>query len=425
MALKFTQKFVEETPPPSAGRSQIIHYDTEVKGFGVRVTKAGARSFVLNYRTRTGLEHRLTIGAVKDWPVKLAREEARRLRRLIDQGGDPLAEREARRVAPSVAGLVERWRADAAPKKRPRSQQEDEGLIRQWILPELGARKVADIKRADIQKLHTKITKAGAAVRANRVLALASRLFNLAIGWEMRRPDNDNPASMIARNPETARYRYLEAGDMGRLLAALPAMRNQQAADVIRVLLLTGARRGEVLAMRWDQLDLLGGHWTKPAAATKQKRLHRVPLSGPARPMLADINSEAAAKAERAGRPMSEWVFPAPPARGPKIADRRRGDRPISDLKTSWQTVLRAAQITDLHVHDLRHCYASYLASSGSNLPLIGQLLGHTQAATTQRYAHLLDDPQRAATERVAGILSAIETGKEGEVVPLRRPRRL
>lgn len=409
---------LKEALPPTGSSNQRITYDREQKGLGVRITKGGSRSWVLAYTTKTGLGRRMTIGDVADWPTPLAREEARRLRRLVDQGEDPLDEREQDREAPTVTTLIKRWREDMAPKKRPRSAQEDEGLIRQWIEPELGAKKVADVKHVDIEALHRKITKTGTPVRANRTVTLLSRLFNLAVRWQIRA---ENPVTGTERNTEEKRYRYLEAEEMGRLLAALPTMRNQQAADVVRLLLLTGARRSEVFNMRWDQLDLVAGRWTKPPAATKQKQMHRVPLSDVTRQILIDIKTAAEAKAERIGRSMSQWVFPAAPQRR---RDRRREDLPISDIKTSWQTLLRAAEIEDLHLHDLRHAYASYLVSSGSNLPLVGQLLGHTQPSTTQRYAHVLEDPQRQATERVAAWLTSIETGQSADVMPLRRPRK-
>ena len=410
MALKFTQKFVEEAPAPTDGRGQIIHYDTEVTGLGVRVTKAGARSFVLNYRTRTGLERRLTIGAVKDWPLKLAREEARRLRRIVDQGGDPLAEREARRVAPTVANLIERWREDAAPKKRPRSRREDEGLIRQWILPVLGTKKVAEVKRSDIEKLHQKISKTGTAVRANRVVALLSRLLNLAIGWEMRA---DNAASKIERNAEEARHRSLSGDELERLVTTLAAQRNQQAANIVLVLILTGARRGEVLAMRWDQLELQEpASWTKPASATKQARLHRVPLNSEARGLLVDLKLAASSKAAKTGRALPPYVFAARTPAGH-----------ITDIKHAWARLCREARISDLHLHDLRHTFASVLASDGYSLPLIGALLGHSQSSTTQRYAHLTDQAQRQAAERLGGLIK-IGPGKTGEVLPLRPARK-
>ena len=200
------------------------------------------------------------------------------------------------------------------------------------------------------------------------------------------------------------------------MLPALAEHSNQQAADIIRLLLLTGARRAEVLNMEWAQLDLSpdGGTWTKPAAMTKQREMHHVPLNGPALRLLRTIRSEAEAQALRRGREVSRWVF----------SGKGGADQPVGDVKHSWAMLCRKAGITDLHLHDLRHSYATLLASyASSNLPIIGALLGHTQANTTQRYAHLLTDPLREATERVGALITSIETGKTGEILPLRRPR--
>ena len=292
-----------------------------------------------------------------------------------------MGERHELRAAPSVADLVGRWRTEAAPKKRERSLVDDESMLAQHILPAIGRMKVADVRHADIDKLHRKITATGASVRANRVAALLSRLFGLAVIWEMR---PDNPVKGIERNPETARHRYLEGDELDRLLAAVAAHPNRQGPHVIELLLLTGARRSEVLRMRWDQLDLGEGIWTKPASATKQARLHRIPLSPPARQVLVEIKEAAEEKAAKSKyrRDPSPWVFPA-----------RYGGGPLTDVKHVWAAICRTAGISDLHLHDLRHAYATFLASAGSSLPIIGRLLGHSQPGTTNRYSHLQLDP--------------------------------
>jgi integrase len=337
----------------------------------------------LNYRSR-GVERRLTIGSFPDWPVSPAREEAKRLKRIVDQGGDPLLVRREDQAAPAVADLIERYRAEhAVRKKRERSRLEDESLIRQWIAPELGNRKVADVRRADIEKLRHKITDHGTPVRANRVLILLSKMFTLSVGWELR---GDNPVKGVERNHEEPRSRFLTGAEMQRLATALAGLRNQRAANAIRLLLLTGARRMEALAATWDQFDLdEAGVWTKPSSHTKTKKVHRVPLSAPARTLLADMKSAA-------GR--SPYLFPG------------RDGGHLGDIKKSWATVCAAAGLTGVNVHDLRHSYAAALASGGQSLPIIGALLGHTQASTTQRYAHLLDDPLRAATEKAGAAIT-------------------
>jgi hypothetical protein len=149
--MNLNDAIVRKLPPPDKGNQ--ISWDTAVKGFGIRVTTAGAKAFVLNYRAH-GVERRYTIGSFPDWPTTAAREEAKRLKRIIDMGGDPALERREDRAAPTVGDLIERYRKEHAPRKRESSRIEDESLIRQWVAPELGARKVVDIRRADIERLH-------------------------------------------------------------------------------------------------------------------------------------------------------------------------------------------------------------------------------------------------------------------------------
>lgn len=393
---KLSDSFVKKADGPLPGKPYVIHYDSEVKGFGLRVTH-GAQSFVLNYRCR-GIERRLTIGSYPDWKVAAAREEARRLKRLIDQGHDPMAERHNERAAPTVSDLIERYLSEYATRKRERSQCEDKSLIEQWIRRELGNRKVADIRHVDVERLHRKITAHGTPVRANRMATLLSKMFALAVRWEMR---PDNPVRGLDRNTEEKRARYLSGDELRRLTVALAEHPHQQAANVIRLLVLTGARRGEVLSARWDQFDLQEGVWTKPSSHTKQKKEHRVPLSAAARQLLVEIRAESDL----------EWVFPG-----------RDGSGPLTDIKKSWHSICTAGEIAGVRLHDLRHTYASVLASAGLSLPVIGALLGHTQAATTHRYAHLFDDPLRAATERAAAIV----TGKPAaEVIEIGRRQKV
>jgi integrase len=399
---KLTPALVAAATGPADGKAYNLISDSEAVGLGLRTTKAGAKAWVFSYRTQAGISRRFTIGNAADWPLKLARDEVRRLRRLVDTGHDPMGERHELRAAPTVADLIARWREEVAPKKRARSLADDEGMIAQHILPALGGMKVADARHADIDKLHRKITATGAKVRANRVVALLSRMFNLATIWEMR---PDNPVKGIERNPETARHRYLDGEELVRLFTALETHGNRQAANIIRLLALTGARRGEVFAMQWSDIDLQAGVWLKPAATTKQRRIHRIPLNEPAKQLLIDLKLEATSKAAKTGRPLSPYVFPA-----------RGGREPIGDIKHSWAALCRKAELSNLHLHDLRHSYASLLVSSGYSLPLIGALLGHSQASTTNRYAHLMDGAQRKATEELGALLSGLGRPK-GEVI--------
>jgi integrase len=209
---------------------------------------------VLNYRTNSGRERRYTIGRVGEWKVTAAREEGKRFKGQIRvNGADPVGRLQAGRAAATMADLAERYLEEHAPKKRRSTQVDDSAVFRNFVLPAFGKVKVADITFSDCDGLHRKITRAGKLHRANRVIALLSKAFNLSIRWGWRL---DNPCKGIERNPEAKRTRYLSADELARLTEALSAYPDQQVSNIIRLLLLTGARSGEIIGARWDQFDL-------------------------------------------------------------------------------------------------------------------------------------------------------------------------
>jgi integrase len=388
---RLTDKIIRHLPPPKRGNR--ISYDDAVRGFGCRVTAAGARAFVFNYRRKAdGVERRYTIGSWPAWATAAARQEAARLRRAVDGGGDPVGEAQATRDAPTVANLAERFLVEHVERRRPSTQLAYRIVLRKYVLPALGRMKVAAVEFEDVERLHAAVSRQHP-TQANRVLAVTAKMFALAAKWRLR---PDNPSKGIERNREHQRRRYLRPDELARLTKALAEDRNQETADVLRLLLLTGARRNEVLFAKWDQFDLTAGEWHKPHSLTKQGRGHIVPLSAPARSLLAARLNKR--------HDVSPWLFPG------------RKDRPRKDTRHVWARVLKRAGIHGLRIHDLRHSYASHLVNAGFSLPVIGQLLGHSQISTTSRYAHLYDDVQRQATERVGAIV----TGKPpAEIVPL------
>jgi len=402
MAVRLTDKLTKELAAPIAGNR--ITYDEDVKGFGVRVTTAGARAFILNYRA-TGRERRITIGSHPDWSVSAAREYARDLKRRIDMGQDPMGERHEERAAPTIADLAARFDTDHLTKRRDTTATDYRSILRGHILPTLGTMRVTDLRHSDVEKLHRKIA-ATAPYRANRAVSVLSKMMSLAVRWEMRA---DNPVRGIERAPEEKRERFLTPAEITRLSEVLATHPERTSCRAIRLLLLTGARRGETLSATWAQFDLDRGVWTKPSASTKQAKEHRVPLSAPALAVLAELRADA--------EPDCVYVFPGKRTVGAKGSVTWA---PLTEIKRAWASVTRAAGIDGVRVHDLRHTYASILASSGLSLPIIGRLLGHTQAATTHRYAHLADDPLRAATEAAGAFVSS--AGKPvADVVQLRR----
>jgi integrase len=252
--------------------------------------------------------------------------------------------------------------------------------------------KVSVVERDDIAKLCRKITATGKLRRANATKSLCSILFNQAVEWKMR---SDNPASGVKTNPEDGRERYLSPEELDRRLTVLDRWqaRRPDSVDVIRLAMLTGARRGEILSMRWGDLDLIAGVWTKPATSTKQRRIHRVPLSPEAVEILR--RRQSGSKADGRVVPLhkaDDHVF-----RGGGSSSH------IGRLRSSWEIIRAEAQLGDVHFHDLRHSFASLLVGQGLSLPIIGAMLGHSKPQTTSRYAHLADGPLREAAAIVGG----------------------
>ncbi|MGZ5915078.1 MAG: tyrosine-type recombinase/integrase [Hyphomicrobium sp.] len=408
MSQHLTDAVVRRLPAPDKGKK--IYPDDEVAGLGVRVTAAGARSYVLRYVTRAGRERTYTIGDIGDWRATAARADARRLRQIVDQGGDPMADIEAERAAPTVADLIARFEQEHLPYLRPSSRADYRRMIANHIRPHFGAHlKVSDVRFEDVQRLHDRITGAGHLHRANRVIAVVSKMFALAAHWRMRA---DNPARGVKRHYESKRTRYLDSEhELPRLLTALAEHEDQQAADIVRLALLSGARRGEILSARWADLDLSRGTWIKPGSTTKQKTTHIAPLSAAARQLLSEIADRYAREHPR--QPLGTFVFPS----------RQSGVGHVTELKRPWRAITKAAGIEGLRFHDLRHSFASFLASGGASLPLIGSLLGHSNPVTTHRYTHLADTPQRAAVDRVAAIIDAAGRLPPADVTPL-KPKR-
>ncbi len=390
---KLTKRVVESIKP---GNREIIVWDTEIRGFGVRVQPSGRRTYILKYRTVYGTVRKPKIGVHGDLTVEQARKTASAWKEAVRAGGDPSAERQAARQAPTVADLAADYlQRHALPNKRPASVRNDRSMLDRLILPRLGKMKVAAVTRRDIEAIHGGLR--AKPYLANRVLALLSKMFNLAAAWGWR---DGNPARGIPRYHEDRRQRWLSADELARLWAALEAHPSRWAANAVKLLVLTGARRGEVLSATWGEFNLDRGVWTKPSHHTKQKRTEHVPLSGPTIALLAALRAEA--EADQA------YLFPG-----------NAPGKPVGDIKTFWRHVCRDAGLESVRLHDLRHTYASSLVSRGVSLHIVGRLLGHTQPQTTARYAHLDDHALREATNGFGRLVEGVAKGREAEVVNL------
>ena len=396
--LKLNEKNVREAE--NLGRDYQI-FDTDVRGFSITIYPSGNRAFALDYRIG-GRQRRMTIGRWPEWNTVAARERAKELRRDIDEGFDPLSLRESAREAPRISDMITRYLEEHTPHLAPRNAADQQTIMHKLVAPDWGNRLVTEITKADVEKLLSKIAAGRARpskakpnnrarklqgvkptpVRANRVGEVLRKMFSLAVGWGWR---DDNPASGFRRRLENERERFLTPEEIGRLAKALDAADDQRAAGIIRLCMLTGARVGEVRQARFEQFNLDLGSWSKPAATTKQRRIHRIPISNE----VATIVRQRQLLVPQ-GNP---WLFPSDTP-----------GQPVQEIRRFWKAIQTEADLPGVRVHDLRHTFASLLVSGGASLEMIGKLLGHTQMQTTQRYAHLMDSPLREGLDTVASI---------------------
>ena len=396
MRAKLTKRVVEGIAPSDR---DVIVWDTELRGFGCKVTPNGRRSYLLYYRTADGQQRKPALGTHGAITCEQAREIARAMLAEVARGGDPKTEEQARRSAPSVAELADRFLAEhATTKKRASSVRMDRVNLDLHVLPVLGRLRVRDVTRADIAQLHHRMCSTPGA--ANRVLALLSKMFNLAERWGIR-PDNTNPCRHVERYAERKMERFLSAQELERLGAVLAeAAQNgiemPSAIAAVRLLAFTGARAGEILGLRWEHVDLPSGCLRLPTSKTGRKVIY---LNGPALDVLSDL-------AQR--RTSHPWVI-----------EGAKPGSPLVNIRKPWHRMRKAAGLSDVRLHDLRHSFASVAVAGGLSLPMIGALLGHSQPATTARYAHLAADPLRAAAEligaRLGGALAPARQATEAE----------
>ena len=370
------------------GAGDLFVWDDQVPGFGVRC-RSGQKSYVLQYRVMGGRgarQRRVTLGRAGSLSLDDARVLAQEYLRGVRYGQDPAGVRQAMRQAPIVADLAERYlREHADLKKKPRSAEMDHVNLRRHVLPVLGTARVGTLTRADVARLHHGMR--GTPGAANRVLALLSKMCALAEQWGLRDPGT-NPVKGIERYRESRRERHLspvELGRLGEVLRRVELERTESPSTVVlvRLLLLTGARLGEVLGLCWESIDWQAGSVRLDDSKTGPKTLY---LSDPAKAVLAGMPRQE-------GNP---WCLPG-----------RVHGRPLVNPQKPWRRIRTQAGLDDVRLHDLRHTYAAVAARGGLSLPMIGALLGHSEPQTTQRYAHLVGNPVQAAAEQVGEAVKA------------------
>jgi integrase len=385
-----TKKAIEELP---IGADTKL-WDETLKGLYLRVYPSGRKTWFLFYRNRGGEQRNYRLGDATVVDPKDARAQAKILLGRITCGDDPVATKHEQREAPSMARLWEEYlERHARPNKRKRSIAEDERNWRAHLAPRLAKKDVAAVSARDIDGF--KAAMAGSPGAANRCLALLSTMMNLARRWGYR---TDNPVEQCKRFPENQRDRYLAPSEVRSVLDALEEESDRGAVNAVKLMLLTGQRRGAVLGAKWDQLDLGEevGLWTIPVENQKGRgrvlRVLRIALSKETTQLLRDWKVAAPRNA-------ANLVFPSVVRPG-----QQRGD-----LQNFWQRVRTRAGVPDVRLHDLRHSFASIAVNAGVSLAVLGRSLGHRDVRTTQRYAHIAEANQQATAEIVsAAVLGRI-----------------
>lgn len=367
-------------------------FDTQLPGFHVRVQPTGRKSYSVFYRNGDGRQRTVTLGRVELIKAEQARVQARQLLVDVQNGSDPSQARRDRRAVVSVSDLWEDYLTlYARLRKKPSSVKNDEVLWRLHLQPAFGQHRVDAIKLRDLTVFHSSMGNRKGA--ANRALALLSKMMSLAVEWELR---SDNPCKRVVRFPENRKERFLTVEEAGRLNAVLARDLDRGGAAAIRFLLLTGARRSEVLNATWQQFDLTEGEavWVVPKeqlkGATRVRCDLRRPLSNEAASLLRDWKRDSAVTS-------LTLVFPS----------RTQPSKARSDLKDIWHRVRQQAGLPGVRLHDLRHSFASAAINAGASLHLVGKALGHRDVRTTERYAHVEDQSLRSVAQRVSNAFAS------------------
>ena len=394
--MQFTKARIAALEPVPGKR--ITVYDEGQKGLCIRVTPAGAKAFYCVRRVKGKVEW-VRIGDAAAVTIETARTRAAEIINDIARGTNPAEQKRIRKAEMTFSDLFSEWVKDCkARDKKSLSKDQDNYRLH---LQGLARKKLSDIQRNEIRKLHSTLSVKSGKFLANRVLALVRALFNFGIRT-LDIPNLTNPAAGLKMNREESRDRRLHPDEMPKFFEALAAEENPDMRDYVMLSLLTGARRSNVLAMTWAEINMERRTWTIPGSKAKAKDNITVPLTTAAIEVLQ-------ARAEATGA--QGWVFPGSGATGHLV-----------EPKKGWQRLLQRAGIEDLRLHDLRRSLASFQIDAGVSLAVIGKGLGHHSQQTTAVYARLAQDPVADAWQKgTDAILVAGGVKSTAEIVPLKK----
>ncbi|MGO9111247.1 MAG: tyrosine-type recombinase/integrase [Thermoguttaceae bacterium] len=408
-----------------SGKAMEVLWDDALRGFGVVVLPSGRKTFIVQWK-RHGRSHKAKIGLYGPMTAEQARSQATILLGEVESGGDPIAERKAARAVRTFREIaLDFMEHHVATKRKPKTAFEYGRLLDTYVLPAIGAKRIVDVSRADVARLHSSLR------RTPRQANLVTSVISAVWGWAARRDEAEftrNPASRLERYPEKRCERFLCSDELARLgdtlrLAeteglpwqdtepqskhgAKPESRRSVldpfAIAAIRLLVLTGMRPREVLDLEWSHVDFERGALFLPDSKTGRKSII---IGGPALDVLAELPRLTGCRFVIVGRSL---------------------DKPRADINRPWEAVRRCSGLEGVRLYDLRHSFASVGAGASLGLPIVGKLLGHSQAATTHRYAHLDADPLRRAADTIANsIATAMGRNRSESAITINRLKRL
>lgn len=381
--MKITKRSIEALP---IKEKDSFLWDDTLAGFGVKITPTGKRSYIYQYRLggRRGRTRRLSLGVHGHITTEQARREATKIAGQVAAGKDVANERRDRNKAPKVSDVMDIFFKDHVTKLKPSTQYSYKCLAKVHIRPQLGNLKIDDLNRNDITKLHHSLCETP--YHANRTLAVMRKMMSWAEEQGYRK-HGSNPCIGIKKFREKARERFLSESELHTFAEALTKLSTDgrithYIAGAIRLLLLTGCRLREILDLKWSEVDCDRGWLNLEDTKTGRRSIH--------------LNKDAIQLIQSIPQiEVNPYVFCG-----------RLTDKPIVNTAKPWKRICEEAGLSGVRIHDLRHTHASIAAIQGYSLPMIGALLGHTQAQTTARYSHLASDPIRQASEDVGTYIT-------------------
>ena len=385
--MKLTQRSVDAIKPHA---KRYAVWDSELKGFGVRVNANGAKVYLVKFRIG-GRQRFVTLGSTNVLKAEQARSLAREHLADADRGIDTAAEKKKARKGLTVAQLGDRFLKEYVPVHlKPSTQTEYGRAVKLFIKPKIGSRKVADLDRSAVADFHHKLRDIP--YQANRALGVLSKMMSQAEVWGLRE-EGSNPCLRVKKYKEEKRERFLSADELTALSDALDAEEAEapSAVAAYRLLILTGCRLGEIQTLKWDFVDLKDKVLRLPDSKTGEKTIY--------------LGEDAIAVLKAIKRIEGN----------PYVTTGKKDGEYLTDLQKPWRRIRKRAGLEDIRIHDLRHTFASYGVGLGQSLPILGKLLSHTQAQTTARYAHLADDPVRAANAMVSTAIGDVLFGRKSQ----------